>query len=238
MSDEHVPVIAIDGPSGSGKGTVSRAVAANLGWHLLDSGALYRLVALSARRQGVELDRVDALAALARALDVRFELANDGGEIILLSGEDVSDEIRTEACGEAASQIAPYQPVREALKGLQRGFRRPPGLVADGRDMGSVIFPRARLKVFLTATPEERAKRRYKQLKGKGINVSLPALSTDIAQRDKRDAEREVAPLRPSRDAVIVDTTALSIDEVVARVMELACRVYGTSAQPERGIDK
>lgn len=219
----QTPVIAIDGPSGSGKGTISRAVAAGLGWHLLDSGALYRLLALSALKQGIPTDRVEQLSAIARALDVRFE----GEERILLGEEEVSGQIRTEECGAVASQIAPHPEVRDALIGLQRGFQRPPGLVADGRDMGSVVFPTAGLKVFLTASPEERALRRYKQLKEKGIDVSLPALSTDIAERDRRDAQRAVAPLKASSDAVRLDTTGLSISEVVNAVLDLAREAFG-----------
>ena len=223
----EAPVIAIDGPSGSGKGTISRAVAAKLGWHLLDSGALYRLLALSALKKGIATDSVPALAAEARALDVRFETAGDGGERILLDAKEVSDEIRTEECGEMASKIAPHPDVREALLAVQRSFQRPPGLVADGRDMGSVVFPSAGLKVFLTASPDERALRRYKQLKEKGIDVSLPALSTDIAERDRRDAERAVAPLRASPDAVTLDTTGLGISEVVEGVLNLARQAFG-----------
>jgi cytidylate kinase len=227
MLGETIPVIAIDGPSGSGKGTISRAVATQLGWHLLDSGALYRVLALSALGSGIPEDRVDELAAEARALDVRFETAAGGGERILLNGEDVSQEVRTEECGDMASKIALHSQVRGALLSLQRSFQRPPGLVADGRDMGSVVFPSAGLKVFLTASPEERALRRYKQLKEKGIDVSLPALSTDIAERDRRDAEREAAPLRPSPDAVTLDTTGLSISEVVEGVLDLARQAFG-----------
>jgi len=226
-SGSEAPVIAIDGPSGSGKGTISRAVARRLGWHLLDSGALYRLLALSALRDGLGTDDVLRLSEQARALDVRFETAPGTKERILLNGEEVGDEIRTEECGDLASKIAPHPEVREALLELQRSFRRAPGLVADGRDMGSVVFPSAGLKVFLTASPEERAVRRYKQLKEKGIDVSLPALSTDIAERDRRDAERAVAPLKASSDAVTLDTTGLSISEVVEGVLDLSRQAFG-----------
>ena len=214
-----VPVVAIDGPSGSGKGTVSRALAERLGWHFLDSGALYRLVALAARQRGVDLDDEDRLAEVARALDVEFEVEPDG-ERVWLDGGDVTAEIRTEKAGDAASQVARLGGVRQALLERQRRFARPPGLIADGRDMGGVVFPAARLKVFLTAAPEERAKRRHKQLKEKGIDVSLRDLSREIAERDLRDANRPVAPLRPAEDARVIDSTSLTPDEVVSRVLE------------------
>lgn len=220
MSGGGAPVLAIDGPSGSGKGTISRRVAARLGWHLLDSGALYRLVGLAAGRHGVALDDQERLAALARDLDVAFESAGDEPRV-LLEGDDVSDAIRTEQAGDAASRVAAVPAVRTALLDRQRAFRRLPGLVADGRDMGSVVFPDAELKVFLTASPEERAKRRYKQLKEKGFGGSLSALSEEIAERDRRDASRAVAPLKPTDDAELLDTTGLSIDAVVERVMDL-----------------
>lgn len=217
-----VPIITIDGPSGSGKGTVSRAVAQNLGWALLDSGALYRLVALAGRRAGVELAAGEALAALARGLDIRFGSDSRGGERILLDGQDVSNAIRTEEAGNDASKVAALVPVREALLERQRRFATAPGLVADGRDMGTVVFPDAPLKIFLVADAEERAQRRYKQLKDKGLPASLAHLSEDIAERDRRDATRAVSPLRASADAVILDSTGLAIDAVVARVMQLA----------------
>ncbi|NGP54612.1 (d)CMP kinase [Thioalkalivibrio sp. XN8] len=209
------PVLAVDGPGGAGKGTICRAVAARLDWHLLDSGALYRLVAAAAARAGVALDDEAGLAGLARDLPVRFE-----GEQVWLGDEEVSEEIRSEACGDRASQVAALPGVRTALVGLQREFRRAPGLVADGRDMGTVIFPDAELKVFLTASAEERARRRYKQLKEKGFDVNLPALSAEVAARDRRDAERAVAPLRPAVDAVVVDSTALDIEAVIERVLQ------------------
>ncbi|RMF98618.1 MAG: (d)CMP kinase [Gammaproteobacteria bacterium] len=231
---EPAPVIAIDGPGGAGKGTASRLVAGRLGWHLLDSGALYRLVALAALRAGVPLDDPGRLAALARGLDIEFLTADDR---VLLAGEDVTAAIRDEACSQAASQVAAIPAVRSALAERQRAFRRPPGLVADGRDMGTVIFPDAGLKVFLTASVEERARRRYKQLKEKGIDVSLPALSRELAERDRRDAEREVAPLRPSPDARVLDTTQMTIDAVVARILEWAATAYPAAAGTGTGGD-
>jgi cytidylate kinase len=216
------PVIAIDGPSGAGKGTVARRVAVELGWHLLDSGALYRLVALAGIKAGLRRSDEGAHAGVALQLDVRFGTDAAGAEQIWLAGEEVTDEIRTEACGEAASQVAVMPAVRAALVGRQRAFAGPPGLVADGRDMGSIIFPGAGLKIFLTASPEVRALRRYKQLKDKGLGVSLAALSREVAERDQRDAGRAIAPLKPVDDAVIVDSTHLSIEDVVQRVLALA----------------
>ncbi len=219
------PVIAIDGPSGSGKGTIARRVAAALGWHLLDSGALYRLLALAAARRGVALDDARALAELAERLDVRFGTGADGEELVWLDGEPVSSELRTEEAGRGASTVAALQPVRDALIALQRGFRKRPGLVADGRDMGTHVFPEAELKVYLTASADERAHRRYKQLKDKGIDVSLAALSRDIEDRDRRDSERSVAPLRPAEDARILDSSDQSIDTVTDTVLGWAREV-------------
>jgi cytidylate kinase len=214
----RVPVVAIDGPSGSGKGTVSRSLAARLGWHFLDSGALYRLVALSAQRRGIALDDSTALAEIARSLPVAF--GPPDGEQVFLGEEEVGEVLRSEKCGEAASQVARLPGVRRALLERQRAFARAPGLVADGRDMGTVVFPDAVLKVFLTASPEERAHRRHKQLKEKGIDVSLPDLSREIAERDRRDASRSVAPLRPADSARVVDSTAVTVDAVIARVLQ------------------
>lgn len=217
-----VPVLAIDGPSGSGKGTVARRVADSLGWHFLDSGALYRLTALAATKRRCDADAEQALSAIAASLDVRFGVSKDGAEQIFLAGEEVSAQIRTEQCGSLASTLARLPGVRQALLELQRNFRRPPGLVADGRDMGTTVFPDAGLKVYLTASADERAKRRYKQLKDKGIDVSLPALSRDIEDRDRRDTERSVAPLRPAGDARVLDSSSLTIDEVARTIVEWA----------------
>ena len=214
------PVLAVDGPSGAGKGTITRLLARRLGWHLLDSGALYRVLALAANRERVSLDDIDALAALANKVRVRFVSDEAGGERIYLDGEIVTDEVRTERAGDAASRIARFQEVRDALVDLQRSFARPPGVVADGRDMGTRIFTDATLKVFLTATAEERARRRHKQLKEKGIDVSLAALSRDIAERDARDAQRAVAPLVPADDARVLDSTDMSIPQVVDRIVD------------------
>jgi CMP/dCMP kinase len=216
------PVITVDGPSGSGKGTVSRLVAERLGWHWLDSGALYRLVALAALRRGMDLDDVDALAELARNLDARFEVDAAGEPVILLDGTSVGGELRTEQAGNAASRVAANQPVRDALLERQRAFCRAPGLVADGRDMGTVVFTQAPLKVFLTASCEERARRRYKQLKEQGLSANLHALSEELAERDRRDAERSVAPLKPADDAVVLDSTHMDIDSVLEQVLRLA----------------
>jgi cytidylate kinase len=209
-----VPVIAIDGPSASGKGTVAQAVARALGFHYLDSGALYRLVALAAMNRGTDLADAAALTVLAAGLDVRFT----GGEI-LLGGERATEAIRTEACSVASSRVAAVPGVRAALLDRQRAFRQPPGLVADGRDMGSVVFPDARLKVFLTASPETRAGRRYKQLKDKGIAANIATLLLDLAERDARDAARAVAPLEAAPDARILYTTGLTPDEAADAVL-------------------
>lgn len=218
MTDAKVPVVTIDGPSGSGKGTISRGLAARLGWHLLDSGALYRLVPIAAARRGITLDDTAALAAVAAAMDVRFGRPAEP-ERVLLDGADVTEQLRTESAGAAASRVAVIPAVRDALLQRQRDFAVPPGLVADGRDMGTVVFPDATLKVFLTASTEARAFRRHKQLKEKGIDVSLPDLSLGLAQRDARDASRNVAPLKPAPDARELDSTSLTPEEVIARIL-------------------
>ena len=214
-------IVTIDGPSGSGKGTISRAVARKLGWHLLDSGALYRLVALAGAAAGLRPDDAPGHALLAARMDVVFTVAADGGERISLEGRDVTTEIRSESAGQGASRVAAWPAVRKALLARQRAFAVAPGLVADGRDMGTVVFPGAELKIFLTATPQERALRRHKQLKDKGSDVSLPALSREIADRDLRDQTREVAPLKAAPDACVIDSTGLSVEQVMQRVLEL-----------------
>ncbi len=213
----EVPVIAIDGPTASGKGAVSEGVARALGWHYLDSGALYRLVGLVAIRAGASADDVPRLAELARTLDAVFE---DG--VVRLGEEDVGAAIRATEVGAMASRIASHGPVREALLDRQRAFRRPPGLVADGRDMGTVVFPDAILKVFLTARVEVRAERRYKQLIEKGFSANLTDLLQDLRERDRRDTERAVAPLVAAEDAVLVDSSDRSLSEVIDLVVELA----------------
>ena len=210
-----IPVITIDGPTASGKGTVASRVAEHLGFALLDSGALYRLTALSALDARLDLAGEAALAALAAGLDVQFE-----GERILLSGREVSREIRAEAVGVAASKIATLPAVRQALVNLQHGFRRPPGLVADGRDMGTVIFPDAPLKVFLTASVEARAERRYKQLIEKGFPANMADLLQDLRERDARDTQRAVAPLKPAEGAHLLDTSHMGIEPAVKQVLD------------------
>jgi cytidylate kinase len=220
MAAAQVPVITIDGPGGSGKGTLAQRLAELLGWHLLDSGALYRLVALAALDQGIALTEEARLAELARGLDVEFALR--GGEAVaLLNGAPASARIRSEAVSAFASRVAAIPAVRTALAERQRAFRRAPGLVADGRDMGTVIFPDAGVKIFLTASASERAQRRYKQLKEKGENVTLSRLFRDIEKRDERDRTRAVAPLKPAEDAYVIDSTDLSIDEVQQKILSL-----------------
>ena len=209
-----IPVITIDGPTASGKGTVASRVAQTLGFAFLDSGALYRLTALAATESGINLGDESALARVAAGLEVRFQ-----GERILLSGREVSDAIRAETVGVAASRIATLPGVRSALMDLQRGFRQAPGLVADGRDMGTVIFPDADLKVFLTASVEARAERRYKQLIGKGFPANMRALLQDLRERDARDTERAVAPLKPAEGAHLLDTSSMSIEQAVEKVL-------------------
>ena len=223
MSEKHTPVIAVDGPGGSGKGTVTQMLARKLGWHLLDSGALYRLTALAATRQNVSLDDEVALVKVAESLDVAFKPTPEGEPAkVILAGEDVTSEIRTETCGNNASRIAVMQPVRDALLQRQRDFQQAPGLVADGRDMGTVVFPNAPVKIFLTASAEERARRRFSQLKAAGVDVSIDALLEEIRVRDERDMNRSAAPLKPADDAQVIDSTGLSIEEVLDRCMAAA----------------
>jgi cytidylate kinase len=214
-------VLTIDGPSGSGKGTVCRAAARELGWSLLDSGALYRLVGLAARLTGAPLDDGQALGQLARSLDMRFGSDGAGDELVWLAGRDVTREIRTETAGNDASRVASLPDVRAALLERQRQFAAAPGLVADGRDMGTVVFPDATVKIFLTASAEERAGRRYKQLKEKGVAATLAALSREIAERDLRDTTRTASPLVASDDAVLLDTTGMPVDAVIQRVLDI-----------------
>ncbi|NRA19333.1 MAG: (d)CMP kinase [Oceanospirillaceae bacterium] len=217
------PVITVDGPSGSGKGTICKLLAAKLGWNLLDSGALYRLTALAAKHHGVAVDDEDALQVLAAHLDVQFVVQPGEGEIqVILEGESVTKELRLEETGSVASIIAAIPGVRRALLDRQKEFAQAPGLIADGRDMGTVVFPEAQLKVYLDASVEERASRRYKQLINKGLDASLEVILADLKQRDERDMQRAVAPLRPAEQALVLDSTSLSIDQVLEIVLEEA----------------
>lgn len=220
MVPSAAPVITIDGPSGTGKGTLARQIKAWLGWHLLDSGALYRVTAHFALLRGVALDDADAVALLAARLPVEFVEGQDDTRV-LLDGSDVTDLIRSEVAGARASQVAALGPVRAALLARQHAFQQMPGLVADGRDMGTVVFPTADLKIYLTASVEERARRRYKQLNEKGMGVNLPQLLGDIAERDRRDEQRSISPLKPATDAIILDTTDSDIAAVVLHVKRL-----------------
>ena len=225
MSNNAIPVITIDGPGGSGKGTVGQRLAWKFGWEFLDSGALYRLVGLAALNRHIKLDSVTEIAEIARNLPAQFAVkeGEQGTEsIILLDDQDVSSKLRTEEVASAASQVAQYDEVRQALLERQRAFRVEPGLVADGRDMGTVVFPDAQLKVFLTASAEIRAERRFKQLKSKGMSASLSAILADIEARDYRDTHRSVSPLVPADDAVILDTSNMSVDDVEQEVLALA----------------
>ncbi len=212
-------VITIDGPSGSGKGTLSQMLARQLGYHLLDSGALYRLVALAAIKEGVNLDDENVVSRVAAQLNVVFNLSDDNSAQILLDGIEVSNSIRQESVGMGASQVAAFPDVRAALLERQRAFAAPPGLVADGRDMGTTVFPNARIKLFLTASAEARAERRYKQLCAKGVSVDMSELVRDIRERDERDCNRSISPLRPAEDAIIIDSTGMTIEEVFARML-------------------
>lgn len=224
LHPQQPPVIAIDGPSGSGKGTVAQILARELGWHFLDSGAIYRILAYAAGQRGIALDDTQALAELARDLPVVFSPIDAK---ISLEGIDIKNEIRTEAAGNAASRVATIPEVRAALLARQRAFRAVPGLVADGRDMGTVVFPDADVKIFLTASAEERARRRYNQLMEKGLDANLSSLVTEIAERDRRDATRSVAPLRPAEGAEIIDTSDLDIAQTVAQVRALVRQRLG-----------
>jgi cytidylate kinase len=220
MSD--IPVIAVDGPSGTGKGTICSHLANWLDWNFLDSGALYRILVVAAAKYQLELDNEPAIADIAESLDVVFQRPQSGKDVIVIfEGDDISQKIRTEACGNSASQIAVLPQVRSALLERQRQFQQPPGLVADGRDMGTVVFSHAPLKIYLMASAEERAKRRYKQLKQKGFNVNLPRLAADIAERDTRDSQRTISPLQPADDAIVVDTTIMEISEVIKKIETL-----------------
>ena len=219
---EQIPVITIDGPSGAGKGTGARLVAEQLGWHLLDSGAIYRVLAVATLHHQLSIEEEEPLIPIAAHLDVQFEITSEGEGKVILEGEDVSKSIRTEDVGAIASKIAAFPRVREALLRRQRAFKVAPGLVADGRDMGTVVFVDAPVKVFLTASAEERAQRRFNQLKENGFDVKIGRLLDDIRQRDEREQTRTGAPLIPAEGALIVDSTDLSIDEVVAKILTFA----------------
>ena len=216
-----VPVLTIDGPSGSGKGTIGQTVAKSLGWHFLDSGALYRVLAYLAQKQNITADNLGKLQELARTFEIQFVPQDGAPPKVVYQGEDISNALRTETAGEMASRLAPIAEIRQCLLQKQRQFRQLPGLVADGRDMGTVVFPDAEVKIYLTASPEIRAQRRYKQLKDKGFDVNLTRLLDEIRERDCRDTGRETSPLKPADDAHILDTSDLGIDEVVQRVRKL-----------------
>lgn len=219
MNEKKGPVVTIDGASGTGKGTISQLLAAHLGWNFLDSGALYRVLALAAQKHSVALDNEKALEVLGEYLDVQFIANPDKSPKIILESEDITSTIRTETIGNAASIIAALPAVRASLLSRQRAFREYPGLVTDGRDMGTVVFPDAEYKFFLTASPEIRAERRYKQLKEQGLDVNLGSLLEELRQRDKRDSERAIAPLKPAEDAVIIDTDHLTIKQVLEKIL-------------------
>lgn len=221
-ADDLAPVITIDGPSGSGKGTVARMVASSLGFRFLDSGALYRVVALASLNRGLAAEQASAVAQLARNINVKFLSCRDGDVQVLLDEIDVTFDLRLEKVGDRASRIAAHPALREALLDRQRRWSYPPGLVADGRDMGTVVFPDAFLKIFLTASAEIRAQRRYKQLIGKGIDANIEQLLADIIDRDRRDFQRETAPLKAAPDAVKIDSTGLAIEQVVVKVLDFA----------------
>lgn len=226
---QNIPVITIDGPSGAGKGTVARIVADKLGWHLLDSGAIYRVLAVATQYHQVDTTEEEPLIPMAAHLDVQFEISSDGESKVILEGEDVTNTIRTEEIGKLASQVAAFPRVREALLRRQRAFKVSPGLVADGRDMGTVVFADAATKIFLTASPEERAQRRFKQLKEKGIDVNIGRLLDDIRQRDERDRNRDVAPLIAAEGALVIDSTDVSVDAVVDQILSFATQNANTT---------
>lgn len=219
MNDTTIPVVAIDGPAGAGKGTVSRALANRLGWHYLDSGAIYRSLAVAVEDAGVDAQDIDGIVAVAGRMDLRFAAGDTPA--VILDGQDISERITTETCGALTSKLAALGPVRQALLQKQREFRRLPGLVADGRDMATVVFTDAAHKIYLTASAEERARRRYKQLKEKGIDVSLAVLTKEIEERDRRDMERSIAPLKMAEGAVLVDSSTMGIEEVIGRCLSL-----------------
>jgi CMP/dCMP kinase len=218
---ETIPVITIDGPSGTGKGTLCHKVAGKLGWHFLDSGAIYRVLAFAAEKQGISSDLIEELSNLALDLKLQFETCQNSNVIALLDGEDVSSQIRSESIGKAASVIAALPEVREALLARQRAFAKSPGLVTDGRDMGTIVFPKANLKIYLYATSAERAMRRYLQLQDRGISASLGQVMSELELRDKRDMARPHAPLIPADDAVLIDTTGLTIAQVLGNILQL-----------------
>lgn len=221
MTDKNIPVITLDGPSGTGKGTLCHLLAKHLGWNMLDSGAIYRVLAYAVRKNGINLSDMKQLTQLALNLDLRFESSVDNETQVILDNENVSQKIRSEQCGQDASQIAAIPEVRQALLERQRNFAQAPGLVTDGRDMGTVVFPNAVLKIFLYASSEERANRRYLQLKESGINVSLAQVVEELVKRDTRDTARTHAPLKPAEDAVQIDTTGLTIVQVYQNVLLL-----------------
>lgn len=217
----QAPVITLDGPSGTGKGTLCHQLAAILGWHFLDSGAIYRILAYAARTKGIDFHAIDQLVAAAAQLDFSFEAASLDKTLVFLEKTEISEAIRTEQCGQDASRIAATPEVRQALLERQRVFARQPGLVTDGRDMGTVVFPDARLKIYLFASPEERAKRRYLQLKKQGIDATLAHVANELTERDARDTQRSHAPLKPAEDAISIDTTGLTIEQVMQRLLHL-----------------
>lgn len=220
MTRQDVPIVTIDGPGGAGKGTIAQAIAARLDWHFLDSGAIYRLLALDSLEAGIAVDDLPALAARSQALQIEFPTVGPQAGEVLLNGVVVTKAIRDEACGARASELAAIPTVRDALLARQRAFRQWPGLVADGRDMGTVVFPDAAVKIFLTASAEERARRRHKQLMEQGVSANLADLLQELRARDQRDINRAVAPLAPAEDAVSVDTTSMDVEAVIRTVME------------------